>query len=130
MAGKTLSGFEISKGEPLTIGEEACARDLKRVISMIDEHLTEEKFTNSYTRKRKISKSAASLMALDLELSGVNGVTDAEAGASSLKAKLQAIRGAVTAHMYSTYTATRLEASDTVICASASASKSSVVIPR
>ena len=98
MAGKTLSGFEISKGEPLTIGEEACARDLKRVISMIDEHLTEEKFTNSYTRKRKISKSAASLMALDLELSGVNGAADAEAGASSLKAKLQAIRGAVTAH--------------------------------
>ena len=53
MADKKSSGFEISKGEPLTIGDEACSSDPKRVISMIDEHLTEEKFDGSYNRRSR-----------------------------------------------------------------------------
>ena len=37
-------------------------------------------------------------MAIDLDLAGVDGVADAEAAAGSLKAKLHAIRAAVSAH--------------------------------
>ena len=43
-------------------------------------------------------RDAISAWALDLELAGVEGVADAEAAAGNLKAKLHAIRSAVSAH--------------------------------
>ena len=98
MADKQLSGFEISQGEPLDIGAEACAQDLKRIISMIDEHLSQETYGDTYVRKRRISKKQATLMALDLDMSGLDGVADAETAAGSLDAKLHAIRTAVSEH--------------------------------
>jgi hypothetical protein len=98
MADKQLSGFEISQGEPLDIGAEACAQDLKRIISMIDEHLSQETYGDTYVRKRRISKRQATLMALDLDMSGLDGVADVETAAGSLDAKLHAIRTAVSEH--------------------------------
>ena len=98
MADKQLSGFEISQGEPLDVGAEACAQDLKRIISMIDEHLSQETYVDTYVRKRRISKRQATLMALDLDMSGLDGVADVETAAGSLNAKLHAIRTAVSEH--------------------------------
>ena len=71
MAGKQLSGFEISKGEPLTISDEACARDLKRVISMIDS-----------TSKTGVGATAA---AVDGPIGGANRAVAATRGSTRFR---------------------------------------------
>ena len=92
----TLQGFEAAHGEPWRSVEDFSAvsnAHKKSLVSWIDEHLTGAQHEGTYKKKRVISIDQCVELALQLDLSGVEGASDAVADNSgTLATRLTALK--------------------------------------